>query len=251
MLWAGMQAGRRACRQADEGVDQLRVRAGSGIRTAGSSAGRAGIARDAGKRARPPPPLPTRQPAGHRRLPTPAPPPAPTPTPAPARRRTGTTAGGAAWRQGSSPGRCRTRHPPAAGITRGVSGVLMWRSGDGSSRHRPIAGSGLVYTAAPPAGGRCVQRLLLLLLLPQRCWTAEAPTLVALKKASAPISAARSAAAVSVVKKGLPVPAPKMTTRPCSRWRMARRRMYGSAIWQQQHTRQDRMRAASNESSNK
>jgi len=29
---------------------------------------------------------------------------------------------------------------------------------------------------------------------------------------------------------GLPVPAEKMTTRPFSRWRMARRRMYGSAI---------------------
>ena len=40
---------------------------------------------------------------------------------------------------------------------------------------------------------------------------------------------ARSAAAVSVVKYGLPVPAAKMTTRPFSRWRMARRRMNGSA----------------------
>ena len=36
---------------------------------------------------------------------------------------------------------------------------------------------------------------------------------------------ARSEAAVSVVKYGLPVPAAKMTTRPFSRWRMARRRM--------------------------
>ena len=43
------------------------------------------------------------------------------------------------------------------------------------------------------------------------------------------ISDARSAAAVSVVKNGLPVPAAKITTRPFSRWRMARRRMYGSA----------------------
>ena len=34
---------------------------------------------------------------------------------------------------------------------------------------------------------------------------------------------------MSVVKKGLPVPPPKMTTRPFSRWRKARRRMYGSA----------------------
>ena len=41
---------------------------------------------------------------------------------------------------------------------------------------------------------------------------------------------ARRAAAVSVVKKGLPVPAAKMTTRPFSRWRMARRGMNGSAI---------------------
>src|SRR5947209_1859574 len=47
--------------------------------------------------------------------------------------------------------------------------------------------------------------------------------------ASAPISSARSAAAVSVVKNGLPVPAAKITIRPFSRWRIARRRMYGSA----------------------
>src|SRR6185312_12212292 len=47
--------------------------------------------------------------------------------------------------------------------------------------------------------------------------------------ACAPISSARSAAAVSVVKNGLPVPAAKITTRPFSRWRIARRRMYGSA----------------------
>src|SRR5581483_3466659 len=51
----------------------------------------------------------------------------------------------------------------------------------------------------------------------------------AMRIASAPISSARSAAAVSVVKNGLPVPAAKMTTRPFSRWRTARRRMYGSA----------------------
>src|SRR2546430_692291 len=54
-------------------------------------------------------------------------------------------------------------------------------------------------------------------------------TLVALRITSAPISTARSAAAVSVVKYGLPVPAARMTTRPFSRWRSARRRMYGSA----------------------
>ena len=47
--------------------------------------------------------------------------------------------------------------------------------------------------------------------------------------ASASISTARSAAAVSVVKNGLPVPPAKITTRPFSRCRMARRRMYGSA----------------------
>ena len=46
---------------------------------------------------------------------------------------------------------------------------------------------------------------------------------------SACISSARSAAAVSEVKNGLPVPAAKITMRPFSRWRMARRRMYGSA----------------------
>src|SRR6202035_593920 len=49
-------------------------------------------------------------------------------------------------------------------------------------------------------------------------------TFVALKITSALISMARSAAAVSVLKKGLPVPAPKTTTRPFSRCRIARRR---------------------------
>ena len=51
----------------------------------------------------------------------------------------------------------------------------------------------------------------------------------AIRIASASISSARSAAAVSVVKYGLPVPAAKITTRPFSRCRIARRRMYGSA----------------------
>src|SRR5262245_12957794 len=55
------------------------------------------------------------------------------------------------------------------------------------------------------------------------------PEWVPLRMASASISAARSAAAVSVVKKGLPVPPARITTRPFSRWRMALRRMYGSA----------------------
>ena len=52
---------------------------------------------------------------------------------------------------------------------------------------------------------------------------------LAISIASAWISSARSAAAVSVVKNGLPVPDAKITTRPFSRWRIARRRMYGSA----------------------
>ena len=52
---------------------------------------------------------------------------------------------------------------------------------------------------------------------------------LAIRIASAWISSARSAAAVSVVKNGLPVPAAKITTRAFSRWRIARRRMYGSA----------------------
>ncbi len=43
-------------------------------------------------------------------------------------------------------------------------------------------------------------------------------------------SEARSAAAVSVVKNGLPVPAAQITTRPFSMWRMARRRMNGSQM---------------------
>lgn len=49
------------------------------------------------------------------------------------------------------------------------------------------------------------------------------------RKGGHSLSAARKAAAVSVVKNGFPVPAPKMTTRPFSKWRMALRRMYGSA----------------------
>jgi hypothetical protein len=43
------------------------------------------------------------------------------------------------------------------------------------------------------------------------------------------ISNARKAAAESVVKNGLPVPAAKITTRFFSRWRIARRRINGSA----------------------
>ena len=56
------------------------------------------------------------------------------------------------------------------------------------------------------------------------------PECVPFSMASASISAARSAAVVSVVKNGLPVPPAKITTRPFSRCRIARRRMYGSAI---------------------
>ncbi len=54
-------------------------------------------------------------------------------------------------------------------------------------------------------------------------------TLVAFMITLARISIARRAAAVSVVKYGLPVPAAKITTRPFSRCRIARRRMNGSA----------------------
>ena len=53
-------------------------------------------------------------------------------------------------------------------------------------------------------------------------------TLVALSTTSAPISAPRSAAAVSVVKNGLPVPAAKTTTLPSSRYCSALGRTYGS-----------------------
>src|SRR5690606_3500667 len=49
-------------------------------------------------------------------------------------------------------------------------------------------------------------------------------TLVALSTTSASISMARRQAAESVVKKGLPVPAEKITTSPLLRWRMALRR---------------------------
>ncbi len=54
-------------------------------------------------------------------------------------------------------------------------------------------------------------------------------TFVALMISSASISMARRTAAVSVEKYGLPVPPAKSTTRPFSRWRSARLRMYGSA----------------------
>src|SRR6266436_3119183 len=56
-------------------------------------------------------------------------------------------------------------------------------------------------------------------------------TLVALRITSALISMARSEAAVSVEKYGLPVPPAKMTMRSFSRCRIARRRMNGSATW--------------------
>ena len=48
---------------------------------------------------------------------------------------------------------------------------------------------------------------------------------------SAWISSARWAATVSVEKYGMPAPAPKITTRPFSRCRIARSGMYGSATW--------------------
>ena len=51
------------------------------------------------------------------------------------------------------------------------------------------------------------------------------PEWVPLQSNSAPISAARSAAGVSVVKNGFPMPAAKTTMRPFSRCRMARRLM--------------------------
>lgn len=50
-------------------------------------------------------------------------------------------------------------------------------------------------------------------------------TFVALKRPAAPISMARSAAAVSVEKYGFPVPAAMMIMLPRSRCRSARRRM--------------------------
>ena len=56
-------------------------------------------------------------------------------------------------------------------------------------------------------------------------------TALAISTTSAPISSARCAAVVSVEKYGMPTPAPKMTTRPFSRCRTARRGMYGSATW--------------------
>ena len=59
-------------------------------------------------------------------------------------------------------------------------------------------------------------------------YTPSTPFL-AISSAWAPISQARRAAPVSVVKNGLPVPAANTTMRFFSRWRIARRRMYGSA----------------------
>src|SRR6266496_511403 len=52
-------------------------------------------------------------------------------------------------------------------------------------------------------------------------------TFVAFKITSALISSARSAAAESVVKNGLPVPAANMTTRAFSRWRTAPDKRFG------------------------
>ena len=54
-------------------------------------------------------------------------------------------------------------------------------------------------------------------------------TFVAFRSTSAPISLARSAAAESVEKYGLPVPPANTTTRPFSKWRIALRWMNGSA----------------------
>src|SRR6185503_6806064 len=56
-------------------------------------------------------------------------------------------------------------------------------------------------------------------------------TFVPFSTTSAPTSIARSTAAVSVVKYGLPVPAAITTIRPFSRWRTARRRIHGSHTW--------------------
>jgi len=58
--------------------------------------------------------------------------------------------------------------------------------------------------------------------VPDRVGGVDAVDLVALSSTSAPISAARSAAVVSVVKNGLPCPPARITTRPFSRWRMVR-----------------------------
>ncbi len=56
------------------------------------------------------------------------------------------------------------------------------------------------------------------------------PPWVPFNRTSASISTALSAAVVSVVKNGFPVPAAKMTTRSFSKCRIALRRMYSSAI---------------------
>ena len=54
-------------------------------------------------------------------------------------------------------------------------------------------------------------------------------TALAIRTTSALISRARWAAVVSVEKYGMPMPAPKITTRPFSRCRWARSGRYGSA----------------------
>ena len=55
--------------------------------------------------------------------------------------------------------------------------------------------------------------------------------LLAMSSRSQWVSSARCALTVSVEKKGIPAPAPKITTRPFSRCRMARSGIYGSATW--------------------
>ena len=132
----------------------------------------------------------------------------------------GTTAGGAAWRWGSWWGRSHTRRPPVERMGEELQGGRECVCVCVEARGGVLGGvPGMGAACCPPPTHPPTHHPPIPPLNP------SAPTFVALKKASALISAARSAAAVSVVKKGLPVPAPKMTTRPRSRWRIARRRM--------------------------
>lgn len=99
-----------------------------------------------------------------------------------------------------------------------------------SSQHVTAVISILLVPLAANSLNEMCSNSALLLLLGGQPYSASPAT--PLRTTSALISEALSAAAVSVVKSGFPIPAPippKITTLPFSRWRMARRLMYGSA----------------------
>jgi hypothetical protein len=86
--------------------------------------------------------------------------------------------------------------------------VVLAKRESGAVHHLQIARKGLVE------GNRVVANGVVVFV---GIFIVDAVYLGGLEDDVGPISLARKAAVVSVVKKGLPVPAPKMTTRPFSR----------------------------------